>query len=187
MIMSEAFIPALPLTAIAGHRSAFKPLRALRVRPAAPEETADEYARGLVDGQQMAATAFEVETGALRNLLASTQALKPEAGPELSLLLRETVLGLVQQISDTIKIDTAFIEAQIARAVAVITEADEARQIILHPDDAALVGNQINALAVRSDPDQPRGMVRIDCSQGWVDHGVALGIERLRELLEQPS
>ncbi len=185
--MSDAVITALSLTAIAGHRSAFKPMRALSVRNAAPTETADEYARGLLDGQQMAATAFEVEKGALLDLLASTQALKPEAGPELSLLLRETVLGLVRQITDTIKIDTAFIETQIARAVAVITEADEARQVVLHPDDAALVGDHINALAVRTDARQPRGMVRIDCSQGWIDHGVALGIERLRELLELPS
>jgi flagellar assembly protein FliH len=185
--MSDAFIPAVSLTSIAGHRSAFKPMRALCVRPAAPVETADEYARGLADGQHMAATAFEVEKGALLNLLADTQALKPEAGPELSLLLRETVLGLVQQISDSIKIDSTFIETQIARVVAVVTEADEARQIILHPDDAALVGDHINALAVRSDPGQPRGMVRIDCSQGWIEHGIALGIERLRELLELPS
>ncbi len=185
--MSDGAINALPLTAVAAQRSAFKPLRALRVRSNIPAETADEYARGLADGQQMAATAFEVEKGALRNLLASTQALKPEAGPEMSILLRETVVGLVQQIIDTINIDTAFLETQIACAVAVITEADEARQIILHPEDAKLVGNQINSLAVKSDPQQPRGMVRIDCSQGWIEHGVALGIERLRELLELPS
>jgi flagellar assembly protein FliH len=185
--MSDAAITALSLTAIAGQRSAFKPMRALSVRNAVPTETADEYARGLLDGQQMAGAAFEVEKGALLDLLASTQALNPEAGPELSILLRKTVVGLVQQISDTIKIDSTFIETQIARAVAVITDADEARQIILHPDDAALVGNHINALAVRGDPGQPRGMVRIDCSQGWIDHGVALGIERLRELLELPS
>lgn len=185
--MSDAVITALSLTAIAGHRSAFKPMRALSVRNEVPTEAADEYARGLLDGQQMAGAAFEVEKNALLDLLASTQALNPEAGPELSILLRETVIGIVQQISDTIEIDSAFIETQIARAVAVITEADEARQIVLHPEDAALVGSHIDSLTVRSDPDQPRGMVRIDCSQGWIDHGVALGIERLRELLELPS
>jgi flagellar assembly protein FliH len=185
--MSDAAIAALSLTAIAGQRSAFKPLRALNLRNAPQAATPDEYARGLADGQQMAAASCEVEKSALLKLLASTQALKPEAGPELSTLLRETVVRLVQQISDTVTIDSAFIETQIARAISVITDADEARQIILHPDDAKLVGNRINSLAVRSDAAQPRGMVRIDCSQGWIEHGVALGIERLRELLELPS
>ncbi len=185
--MSDVAITVQPLSAIAGQRSAFKPMRALNVRSEAPAEPVDEYARGLVDGQQLAAAAFEVEKSALLDLMASAQALKPEAGPELSILLRETVIGLVQQIVDSIKIDTTFLEAQIARAVAVITEADEARQIILHPEDAALVGNHIHSLAVQTDPGQPRGMVRIDCSKGWIEHGVALGIERLRELLELPA
>lgn len=181
--MSDAAITALPLTAFARQASAFKPLQALPVRNDAPAQAVDEYARGLMDGQQLAAASFEVEKYALLDLLANTQALKSEAGPELSILLRETVVGLVQQISNAIMIDTAFVETQIAHAVALITEADEARQIILHPEDAALVGNQINGLAVRSDPIQPRGLVRIDCSQGWVEHGVAIGLERLREML----
>jgi len=30
-------------------------------------------------------------------------------------------------------------------------------------------------------------MVRTDCVKGWIEHGVALGIERLRELLELPA
>lgn len=185
--MSDAAIAALPLTAIAGHRSSFKPMQALSVRNATLNETADEYARGLLDGEQMAAAVFEVKKDALLDLLANAQALKSEAGPELSMLLRETVLRMVQQISDTITIDAEFLESQIAGAVAIITDADEARQIILHPEDAALVGSRINSLSVRSDPDQPRGVIRIDCSQGWIEHGIALGVERLRELLELPS
>lgn len=183
MIMSDLTITSLPLTAITEQRSAFKPMRAPGTRRAGPTQTVDEYARGLADGEQIAAAAFEVDRQALLNLLAATQALKPEAGPELATLLRETVIGLVAQISDAITIDTAFLEAQITCAIAIISEADEARQIILHPDDAVLVGDHLNSLIVQSDPRQPRGMVRIDCSQGWVEHGVAIGIERLRNLL----
>jgi flagellar assembly protein FliH len=185
--MSDLAITVLPVTAIAGQRSAFKPLLSRGMRSAAPTDKADEYTRGLADGQQMAADAFEVDKSALLDLIASAHALKPEAGPEFSLLLRETVIGLMRQISENIQIDAAFLEAQIARAVTIMTDADEARQVVLHPDDAALVGNHVHSLAVKSDAGQPRGTVRIDCSHGWIEHGVALGIERLRELLESPA
>lgn len=143
----------------------------------------DEYARGLADGQQMAEAAFEAERTAMQRLLANAQAFQCDAGPELSLLLRETVVRLVGQITDGVTIDEALLNKQIARAVDIITEADEARHILLHPDDAALVGDTIGKLCVRSDPSLPRAMVRIECSHGWIEHGVALGMDRLRELL----
>lgn len=180
--MSDAAILAMSLSEIAAQRSAFKPVRYFSLRAAEPAAVVDEYARGLADGQQLAVTAFTAEKDALLALVTSAQALKPEAGPELSALLRKTVVRLVAQICDRITIDADFLEAQIARAVAVITEADEARQIMVHPDDAALLGQSVHSLAVRSDPGMARGMIRIDCSQGWIEHGVPLGLERLRDM-----
>ena len=185
--MSDAAIMPISFKAIAQKRSPFTPMHALRLRTAEPATVIDEYARGLADGEQIATAAFEVEKDALLALVAGAQAFQPETGPELSLLLRETVIGLVERICGSINTDTEFLETQIAAAVAVITETDDARQIILHPDDAALVGDTINALSVRSDPSLTRGMIRIDCSQGWIDHGVTLGIDRLRDLLGIPA
>lgn len=159
--------------------------RASAVRTTTPqaEKRPDEYARGLADGQEMAEAAFDAERLALQKLLANAQAFQSEAGPELSLLLRETVVRLVGQITDGVTIDEELLNRQIARAVDIITEADEARQILLHPADAALVGKTVGKLAVRSDPSLSRATIRIECSQGWIEHGVALGIERLREAL----
>jgi flagellar assembly protein FliH len=156
---------------------------AIRTTTPQAEIRPDEYARGLADGQEMAEAAFDAERLALQKLLANAQAFQSEAGPELSLLLRETVVRLVGQITDGVTIDEELLNRQIARAVDIITEADEARQILLHPDDAALVGKTVGKLAVRSDPSLSRATIRIECSQGWIEHGVALGIERLREAL----
>lgn len=156
---------------------------AIRTTTPQAEKRPDEYARGLADGQQMAEAAFEAERTAFQKLLANAQAFQSEAGPELSLLLRETVVRLVGQITDGVTIDEDLLNKQIARAVDIITEADEARHILLHPDDAALVGKTVGKLAVRSDPSLSRATIRIECSQGWIEHGVALGIERLREAL----
>lgn len=185
--MSDAAVMPISFTAIARNRSGFTPMRTHSLRASEPVAATDEYARGLADGEQVASAAFEVEKDALLALISSAQALQPDAGPELSLLLRETVVRLVQQICGRITIDAESLEAQIAAAVAVITEADDARRIILHPEDAALVGDTIHALSVERDPALTRGMIRIDCSQGWIDHGVALGIDRLRDLLGIPA
>lgn len=181
--MSDAVITTMSLSEIAAQRSVFKPARGLSLRAAEPAAVIDEYARGLADGQQLSAAAFAAEKDALLALISSAQVLRPEAGPELSALLRETVVRLVEQICDHITIDADFLEAQIARAVSVITEADEARQITVHPDDAALLGETVHSLAVHGDPSIARGMIRIDCSQGWIEHGAPLGLERLRDVL----
>jgi flagellar assembly protein FliH len=179
--MSDAAIVPVSLVV---RRSAFKPICALGTMRADTSPPVDDYARGLADGQELAQTAFATERAALQQLLASSEAFEADTGPELSLLLRETVVRLVGRICDHVAIDVGFLENQIAQAVGIITEADDARQILLHPEDAALVGDCIHSLPVRGNPALARGTIRIECSQGWVENGVALGIERLREVLE---
>lgn len=187
MIMSEAAAAPLSLTAIAARRSAFKPFGALAQAVVEPEVSPDEYARGLHDGQCLAAAAFEPEKEALLGLLSSANALSPKVGPELNLLLRESVIALARQMLTNITIDADFLDTQIAEAVAIITEADDARRICLHPEDAALVGERIHSLSVHSDATVSRGSIRIDCSKGWIEHGVALGLQRLQALSGEPS
>ena len=126
--MSDAAILAMSLSELAAQRSAFKPVRYFSLRAAEPAAIVDEYARGLADGQQLAATAFTSEKDALLALVSSAQALKPEAGPELSALLRETIVRLVGQICDRITIDADFLEAQIARAVAEVGRLASSRK-----------------------------------------------------------
>ncbi len=185
--MSDNVILPVSLNEVGSLRSSFKPLKALHVRRSELSASVDEYARGLADGEQIAATAFALERDRLLALLANAEALKPEAGPELSILLRETVFRLVKQICERVVIDAELLDAQIAEAVAIISEADGARQVFLHPDDAVLVGDSVFSLPVRSDPRLDRGMIRIKCSQGWIEHGMALGVERLQQLLEIPE
>jgi flagellar assembly protein FliH len=178
-------VAARPVSLIeaTARRAPFKPLPSVTVSPAQTDTAPDEYARGLADGQNVAEAAFALERAALQNLVANAEAFQPDTAPELSMLIRETVVRLVSQIADRIVIDSEYLDQKIERAIAILTEADEARQIMLHPEDAALIGSTVNGLAVRSDPELSRGTIRIECSQGWIEHGIALGLERLRECL----
>lgn len=184
MIMFD--VPARPASLIeaTAHRAPFKALLTATTSPAKSDAVPCEYARGLADGQNLAEAAFALERAALQNIVASADALQPDTGPELSLLIRETVVRLVSQIVDQITIEPGHLEQQIERAIAIMTNADEARQIMLNPEDANLIGGTVNGLAVKSDPELARGTIRIECSQGWIEHGTAFGLERLRECLQ---
>jgi flagellar assembly protein FliH len=180
--MSDRLPQKVALSALASQRSAFKPLLASAPPPIA-SPPADAFALGLAEGQKLAEAAFAVERTALLELLSSAQSLQPEAGDEISRLLREAVFGLVRQIVGDIAISSHLIEQQVTQVVAILTEADDARQLLLHPDDAALTGDRVSGLVVRSDAAMDRGTMRVVCSQGWIEHGTAYGLDRLRAAL----
>jgi flagellar assembly protein FliH len=145
----------------------------------------DPYARGLADGQTIAAAAFEPERAALQALVAD--ALRSGAGnaDELAALIGETVFRLVEHIAGAVPTDRIILEQQITEASALIGEADAARHIRLHPDDHALLADAGLNIELRPDPAMPRGTICVEGSDGWVEHGRALGLARLRELLDQ--
>ena len=140
----------------------------------------DPYARGLADGQQMAAAAFAIERRQLQELIAAAEVLQPEPSDELAVLIGETVETLVTQIVGNAPIDSKLLNARAKQAADLIAECDAARTIWLHPDDVALLDKDAFAMDVLADPKAERGSVRIDCSAGWIEHGTALYLDQLR-------
>jgi flagellar assembly protein FliH len=181
--MFDAPSPALHLAAMTQVERPFVPTtRYVHIKPKEPVQD-DPYARGLADGQELAAAAFEVDRMTFEKLILSADVLQPETPEETAALIRETVLRLVVQIVGNITIDTVFLEQQVLQATALISEADCARTIWLNPEDHALLVKTDLALVKKIDPLLPRGNLRIDCSDGWIEHGVAIGIEKLRSLI----
>lgn len=174
---------AVPFTAIMQSGREFVPT--VRYGQTAAEDPVqdDAYARGLADGQQIAAAAFEADRVALYKLVASANALQPEANDEVAALMSETVLRLVEQIVGNVTVDTALLEQHIAQAMELISEADAARTIWLNPADHALLVDIDLGLTKNVDPQLARGNLRIDCSDSWNEHGSAIGVEKLRHLL----
>lgn len=140
----------------------------------------DPYARGLADGQQMAAAAFDIERRQLQALLAAAEGLQPEPSDELAVLIGETVGILVTQIVGSVPIDREMLNTRAKQAADLVAECDAARTLWLHPDDVALLDKTAFAMDVLADPKAERGSVRIDCSAGWIEHGTALYLDQLR-------
>jgi flagellar assembly protein FliH len=181
--MFDAVPARLSLMSVSERRSGFAPLQTAKQQSAHNTTGADDYARGLADGQAVAEAAFELERAQYRALIANADAVAPDSGAEVASLIVETILLLVEQLVGKTAVDADFLNEQVATALALITEADDARSVVVHPDDAALIGPCVNNLPVRSDASLARGTVRIICSEGWVEHGVPLGLEKLRAQL----
>lgn len=183
------FAPVSLIDAMARGGS-FRPISfAPSVHAPQPVETFDEpdlddpFALGLAEGQRLAEAAFVAERHQLLALLAGAEALQDEPSEELAQLIATTVERLVRQIVATAPIDTEWLEAQVAIAAAMIADADKARTLWVHPEDAALLADAPLAMAIESDTAMMRGTVRIETSTGWIEHGRAVYLEELRSAL----
>lgn len=187
--MSDAQYQPVPFAALIKRAGGFVPTALQSLAPPTAPLEDDAYARGLADGQAIAASSFDADRVALQQLLAAAGKFQSEGNDELSGLIGETVLRLVEQIIGNIEIDAGFLEWQIAKATALITEADAARTIWLNPLDHALLEQTELSLEKKVDPQLPRGSMRIDCSDSWIEHGAAIGLDKLRASLaaEGPS
>lgn len=143
----------------------------------------DPFARGLAEGQRIAEAAFIAERHQLLALLAGAEALQDEPSEELAQLIAETVERLVRQIVATAPIDAEWLQAQAQTAAAMVADADKARTLWVHPEDAALLADCPLTLALESDPAMMRGTIRLETSSGWIEHGRAVYLDELRTAL----
>jgi flagellar assembly protein FliH len=181
MIMSEAI--KLSLTQYFGASRGFRP-HDMRSSLSGPvREVEDPYARGLADGQQMAQAAFSIERKQLHTLLSSANALRLEDNAEIGFLLDTIIHNILAKIIGDLPIDSAFLSQQIDAATAILTEADQSRTLCLNPADLALLADADLPLPCAADPQLARGALRIECSDGWVEHGPAFALERLGHAL----
>lgn len=188
---AETGFAPVALTDAMTRNGGFRPLSfapAVPDVPAEPEspgeiDLEDPFALGLAEGQRLAEAAFVAERHQLLALLASAEALQDEPSEELAQLIAATVERLVRQIVATAPIDAEWLQAQVETAAAMIADADKARTLWVHPDDAALLADAPLAMAVESDAAMMRGTVRIETSTGWIEHGRAVYLEELRAAL----
>ena len=169
--------------------SGFRPLsfgagvREAEIIPESSADVDDPFARGLAEGQRIAEAAFVAERHQLLALLAGAEALQDEPSEELAQLIADTVERLVRQIVASAPIDAEWLQAQAETAAAMVADADKARTLWVHPEDAALLADCPLTLAIESDAAMMRGTVRLETSTGWIEHGRAVCLDELRAAL----
>lgn len=192
---AETGFAPVTLAAAMARSSGFRPLAfaggARAPQPAdgsaAELDRDDPFARGLAEGQRIAEAAYVAERHQLLALLAGAEALQDEPSEELAQLIARTVERLVHQIVASAPIDAAWLQAQAETAAALVADADKARTLWVHPDDAALLTDCPLPLALESDAAMIRGTVRIETSTGWIEHGRAVYLDELHAALGEGS
>ena len=157
--------------AMASFREPSKPVPAPQTR---------NYDQGFADGQRLLQDQFETERASYIALIADSQALQNEPSAELAVLISAAVERLVCCIVGNAEIDSAWLNQQAAYAAAMVAECDAARTLWVHPDDIALIDDAAIGLKLMADPDAQRGSIRIECSQGWIEHSRAYGFDQMR-------
>ena len=191
--MSDHSFAPTPLSQAMARDTGFRPLSfdpVVRARETtvaedvvAVEPSEDPFALGLAEGQRLAETGFAVERGQLLALIAGAEALQDEPSEELAQLIAETVERLVRQIVVNAPIDADWLKEQADVAAALVAEADKARTLWVHPQDAALLIDADMRLPVEADASMQRGTVRVETSAGWIEHGRAVYLNELRAAL----
>lgn len=192
--MSDPHFAPTPLAMAMARQGGFRPMsfdpavrdaeaEAAAHVPAEVEAGEDPFEKGLAEGQRLAEAGFAVERGQLLALVAGAEALQDEPSEELAQLIAETVERLVRQIVADAPIDAMWLKDQAETAAALVSEADKARTLWVHPQDAALLMDADIRLPVAADPVMMRGTVRVESSAGWIEHGRAVYLNELRAAL----
>ncbi|CAM3257659.1 hypothetical protein SPAN111604_13595 [Sphingomonas antarctica] len=140
----------------------------------------DDFAMGFAEGQRLAQELFATERQQLLDLIRNAETLQSEPSEELAVLIANAVERLLTQLVGQSIPDRAWLEAQVSRAVELIQETDAQRRLRLHPEDAALLMDVQLGCAIIPDNTLQRGEIRVECSNGWVEHGVPVNLARLR-------
>lgn len=187
--MSESIFCRVSLVEARAPTSAFSPMRARSISVDVPpsgygtKAPDDAFSLGFVQGERSAVEAFAKERVSLLALVAAANALQAEPSEELAAMIATTVERLVTELVGIMPVEKLWLTGRIERAMACIGEADAARTLWLHPDDAVLLADVELALDVQTDATLERGALRIDCSLGWIEDSRSLHLDALRATL----
>jgi flagellar biosynthesis/type III secretory pathway protein FliH len=168
----------------------FRPLRRPPVnepqaaeQPSIAANAADPFDEGYRQGQSDCEQAFAAERERYRTLIAACEAFQPEPSEPLALFIAETVEILVRTTVGEVSVDKARLIER-ARIVAdLVSELDGTRLIHLNPADCTLIEPCSLPLAVVADTSVTPGSLRIEHAAGWIEDGVEVHLDALREQL----
>ena len=146
---------------------------------------ADAFAQGFDEGRRTVELELAADREALARLTESLEALRPEPTGALAAMLAETVERLVRQIVGSVEIDGKLLRERAETVAAMIGEDTDPARLLVHPEDAPLLGDARVPVEIATDPALPRGTVRLESGAGWIEDGPVVRLERLRRALDQ--
>jgi len=149
------------------------------------EQAAQEaFVQGFQEGDRLAREAMEQDNAARTELAAAIQLLAQSGEGTLATMLSHAVVRLVTQIIGEVPID-AHVLTERCEAVAACIDDDDARTVLqVSPADLPLLEMEQIGVALAANPDLPRGSVRLATTDGWVEDGPDVRLDRLKALMD---
>lgn len=146
---------------------------------------ATAFAQGFEEGRNAVEEMVAEERAGIAALAASLEVLKPQPSQALAMLLSETVERLVRQIMGTVEIDRDTLIERAEKAAELIGEEAGPMRLRLHPEDLELLSDAALDTPLLADHNLPRGTIRLENDEGWIEDGPEARLERLRAALDQ--
>ena len=133
---------------------------------------ADAYAQGAEDARAAAAQDSAEAEAARARLAHAFERLDADLAEQLRQRLMDTVVALCEATLQPLALDKLALAHRVEKAVAMFARADDERVIRLHPDDIAIIRDQLpEDWTFVPDPALDRGTIRVETHSRGQDGG----------------
>ena len=133
---------------------------------------ADGYAKGITEGRSAAEAEAAIADATRHRIEMAMTRMDAEQVALLHERLRETVMALCQSVLDEAAIAPDRLTERVRIAAGMLARAQDERVIRLHPEDLALVAQNLpEDWHFEPDPALERGSIRVEGTQGGVEDG----------------
>lgn len=149
------------------------------------EQAAQEaFLQGFREGERLTREAMEQDDRARVELAQAIGTIGQAGEGVLATLLSQAVIRLVTQVIGEVPIDEDVLKAR-CEAVAACIDGDEAKAVLeVSPEDLPLLQQEKLGMALAANADLARGSVRLATSDGWVEDGPDVRLDRLKALMD---
>ncbi len=141
------------------------------------------YRKGWEDGQ----AALAANDQAVATLADAIRYLNDLYSTGSFALILNAIESLFRRCSELAVPDQVLLEAWVTQLADKIDQDQKGASLVLHPDDLALIDQDVCKLPLRADPTMLRGNLKLSHAGGWIEKGSEVVLDELRGLIDEFS
>ncbi|MEP2101884.1 MAG: hypothetical protein ABJP02_10280 [Parasphingorhabdus sp.] len=145
------------------------------------------YRKGWEDGQAAMAAEKEITDQAAANLADAICYLNDLQSTGSFSLILNAIESLFRRCSELAVPDPVLLQAWATQLADKIDQDQKGASLVLHPDDMALIDQDLCKLPLRADALMLRGNLKLSHAGGWIEKGSEVVLDELRGLIDEFS
>lgn len=145
------------------------------------------YRKGWEDGQAAMASEQAADSQSAANLADAILYLNDLYSTGSFALILNAIESLFRRCSELAVPDQVLLQAWATQLADRIDQDQKGATLMLHPDDLALMDQDLCKLPMRADPSLLRGNVKLSHAGGWIEKGSEVVLDELRALIDEFS